>query len=271
MRTSKGLIGATVAGLLLVLAVGLVPTLPFDGARSPEAPPPNLRSDTLNSALENLKRGDKSSAAMALQYAAENGNELALWQLGQMYAKGDGVPRDDYRAFEIFRKFADSNANINPALPHSRYVADAFVTLGQYYLAGIPGSPVTANPALGQRMLTHAASYFGYPEAQYKLARLILDSKGAGQDPKRAVPWLILAANKRHYEAQALLGRILFQGELGQRQPASGLMWLIIAFDGPGASVPWIAELHDTAVKQASEKERAQALVLLERWVEGRR
>jgi len=35
--------------------------------------------------------------------------------------------------------------------------------------------------------------------------------------------------------------------------------------------VPWIAELHDNAFKQASEKERAEALVLLERWVEGRR
>jgi TPR repeat protein len=271
MRTSKGLIAATVAGLVLVLVLGLVPTLPFDGARSPEAPPPVSTAEALSSAIENLKGGDKARAAMSLQYAAENGNELALWQLGHMYAKGNGVPRDDYRAFEYFRKFADGNASANPASPRSRYVADAFIALGHYYLTGIPGSPVTANPGLAQRMLTHAASYFGDPEAQYQLARLILDGKSAGQDPKRAVPWLILAANKRHYEAQALLGRMLFQGELGRRQPASGLMWLIIAFDGPGANVPWIAELHDSAVKQANEKERAQALVLLERWVEGRR
>jgi TPR repeat protein len=271
MRISSGLISATVAGFVIVLALGLVPTLPFDGARSPAVPPPISTTEALSSAIENLKGGDKARAAISLQYAAENGNELALWQLGHMYAKGEGVPRDDYRAFEYFRKFADSNANINPALPHSRYVADAFVALGQYHLLGIPGSPVAANPALGQRILTHAASYFAYPEAQYRLARLFLDGKGAGQDPKRAVPWLMLAANRRHYEAQALLGRILFQGELGQRQPASGLMWLIVAFDGPGANVPWIAELHDTAVKQASEKERAQALVLWERWVEARR
>jgi TPR repeat protein len=117
----------------------------------------------------------------------------------------------------------------------------------------------------------HAASYFGDPEAQYRLARLFLEAKIAGQDPKRAVPWLVLAANKRHYEAQALLGRILFRGELGRSQRASGLMWLIVAFDGPGANVPWIAELHESAFKQANEKERAQALSLLERWVEGRR
>ncbi len=257
------------AGLVLVL--GLVPTLPFDGARSPQPPAPISTAEALSSAIEQLKGGDKARAAMSLQYAAENGNELALWQLGHMYAKGNGVPRDDYRAFEYFRKFADGNASANPASSSSRYVADAFIALGHYYLIGIPNSPVTSNPGLAQRMLTHAASYLGDPEAQYRLARLILDGKSAGLEPKRAVPWLMLAANKRHYEAQALLGRILFQGELGRRQPASGLMWLIIAFDGPGANVPWIAELHDTAVKQANEKERAQALVLLERWVEGRR
>jgi TPR repeat protein len=267
MRISNGLIAATIAGLV----AGLVPTLPFDGSGSPQAPPRISTAEALRSAIENLKGGDKARAAMSLQYAAENGNELALWQLGHMYATGNGVPRDDYRAFEYFRKFADSNANANPASQRSRYVADAFIALGHYYLAGIPDSPVTANPELAQRMLTHAASYFGDPEAQYQLARLLLDGKGVGHDPKRAVPWLILAANKRHYEAQALLGRILFQGELGRRQPASGLMWLIIAFDGAGANVPWIAELHESAFKQASEKERAQARVLLERWVEGRR
>jgi uncharacterized protein len=277
MRISNGLVAVTVIGL----ALGLAPTLPFDGTGSPSTPAPSVSTDALGSSVRNpkgsdvkgndIKGGEKASPAISLQYAAENGNELALWQLGQLYAKGEGVPRDDYRAFDYFRKFADNNSNVYPASQRARYVADAFVSLGHYYLTGITGSPVMANPELAQRMFTHAASYFGDSEAQYQLARLLLERKDAGQDPKRAVQWLLLAANKRHYEAQALLGRILFQGEIGRRQPASGLMWLIIAFDGPGANVPWIAELHESAFKQASDKERAQALVLLERWVEGRR
>jgi hypothetical protein len=265
MRISNLVICATAIGL----ALGLGPTLPFDGARSPNTP--LSPADAFRSATENLRAGDKAGALMSLQYAADNGHDFALWQLGRMYADGDGVPRDDYRAFEYFRKFADSNANTNPALPRARFAADAFVVLGHYYLAGIPASPVEANHELALRMFTHAASYFGDPEAQYQLARLLLDGGGVKRDTKRAVSWLTLAANKRHYEAQALLGRILFRGELGQRQPASGLMWLIVACDGPGADVPWIAELHENAFKQANDKERAAALVLLERWVEGRR
>jgi hypothetical protein len=150
-------------------------------------------------------------------------------------------------------------------------VADAFVSLGRYYLEGIPNSPVAASPERARRMFYHAASYFGDPEAQYQLAMLYVEGTGVSRDAKRAVPWLVLAANKGHYQSQALLGRIMFKGEHGIRQPATGLMWLTIASDGPGGKVPWIAELRETAFKQATDKERAQALTLLERWVEGRR
>ena len=188
-----------------------------------------------------------------------------------MYAEGDGVARDDYRAFEYFQKFADSHADENPAIPRARFVANAFVALGHYYLEGIPNTAVSASPELARRMFAHAASYFGDPEAQYQLASLYLDGNGVERDPKRAVPWLVLAANKGHYKSQAILGRILFNGEHGVRQRASGLMWLTVACDGPGAKEPWIAELRETSVKQATDDERALALILLKRWVEGRR
>lgn len=267
MRISNGLVFTATIGFVL----GLAPTLPFDGSRTPEGKPPMSAAEAMRSAAEDLNGGDKARAIISLQYAADHGNEFALWQLGHMYAKGNGVPRDDYRAFEYFQKFADRNSNANPASPFARYVADAFIALGNYYLTGIADSPVVANPGVAQRMLTHAASYFGDPEAQYQLARLLLDGKSVNKDPKRAVQWLNQAANKRHYQAQALLGRILFEGEVGRRDAAWGLMWLIVAFDGPGANVPWIAELHDRAFKQASDKERQEAYVLLERWVVGRR
>jgi TPR repeat protein len=188
-----------------------------------------------------------------------------------MYEEGDGVPRDRYRAFEYLQRFADTHADDHPSIPRSRFVADAFVSLGQYYLAGIPDSPIAQSPERARRMFYHAASYFGDPEAQYRLAMMYVEGAGVTRDAKRAVPWLVLAANKGHYKSQALLGRILFQGEHGARQPANGLMWLTLACDGPGASVPEITALRETAFKQATDKERQLALVLLERWVEGRR
>jgi TPR repeat protein len=251
----------------LVLALDPSPTLSLDGTPSPNAVPPSP-VDAFRAGTEALRTGEKARAVSSLQYAAEHGHGFALWQLGRMYAEGDGVKRDDFRAFEYFRKFADSHADDNPQVPRARFVANAFVSLGHYYLAGIPNSSVSANPERARRMFSHAASYFGDPEAQYQLAMLYVDGAGVTRDAKRAVPWLTLSARKGHYKAQAVLGRILFRGEHGERQPASGLMWLTIACDGPGGGVPWITELRDNAMKQASQKERDAALVLLERWIE---
>ena len=253
------------------LAAGFEPTavLALDGTPSPNKT--LSPGEALRTATEQLRAGDKTQAVTSLQYAADHGSSLALWQLGRIFAEGDGVKRDALRAFEYFRKFADSHADDSPLLPRSRFVADAFVSLGDYYLNGIPNTAVTPNPDRARRMFYHAASYFGDPEAQFRLAMLYVDGVGVAHDAKRAVPWLVLAANKGHYKSQALLGRILFHGEHGIRQRASGLMWLTIACDGPGGKVPWIAELRENAFKQASEDDRSAALMMLERWVEGRR
>ncbi len=266
MRIFSVLASATV----IALTFGVAPTRSLDGSPSP-ATAALTPGDPMRSATEALKTGEKKRAVMSLQYAADHGHGFALWQLGRMYAEGDGVARDDYRAFEYFQKFADTHADDNPATPRARFVAHAFVALGQYYLDGIPNTAVSQSPELARRMFAHAASYFGDPEAQYQLASLYLDGNGVTRDTKRAVPWLVLAANKGHYKSQAVLGRIMFNGEHGMRQRASGLMWLTVACDGPGAKEPWIAQLRETSVQQASDDERALALILLKRWVEGRR
>jgi TPR repeat protein len=130
---------------------------------------------------------------------------------------------------------------------------------------------VAPSPDLARRMFGHAASYFGDPEAQFQLASLYLDGNGVARDAKRAVPWLVLASNKGHYKAQAILGRILFNGEHGARQRAAGLMWLTVASDGPGAKEPWITQLRESSMAQATNDEQAMAYILLKRWVEGRR
>jgi TPR repeat protein len=267
MRT----ISVVASAAVIVLAFGVEPTRSLDGSPSPDAAiAPNAEPspvDAFRTATEALKTGQKRRAVSSLQYAAEHGHGFALWQLGRMYAEGDGVKRDDHRAFEYFQKFADSHADDNPAIPRARFVANAFVALGHYYLDGIPNSSVSPSPELARRMFAHAASYFGDAEAQYQLAKLYLDGKSVRREPRRAVSWLLLAANKGHYRSQAVLGRILFNGEHGMRQRASGLMWLTIACDGPGAKVGWISELRQKAFQQASDDERALALILLRRWV----
>ena len=257
---------------LIGLGFGLAgSTLAFDGSRSPTEAPLITPREAFVSGAHALKAGEKEKAVSALQYAAGKGHAVAQWKLGRMYAEGDGVPKSDLRAFEYFRSIADGHADDSPEIPQARFVANAFVQLGHYYLEGIPNTPVRADPDRAREMYSYAASYFGDPDAQYHLGRMYLDGNGGIREPKQAARWLSLAANKGQYQAQAVLGAILFKGEYVPRQAPRGLMWLTLARDAAAPREGWIAELHAAALKQATEDERAIALVYLERWLNRRR
>ena len=207
----------------------------------------------------------------ALQYAAEGGHPIAQWKLGRMYAKGDGVAQDDLRAYDYFSKIANAHAEDSPSAPQAAIVANAFVALGRYYVSGIPNSKVKADPERAREMFSYAASYFGNAEAQYNLARMYLDGVGMAPDSKYGIRWLGLAARKGQHQAQALLGQMLFNGDRLQRQAARGLMWLTLAQDSASPDEIWIKDSYKTAMAKASEDDRAMALQMLERWVQGRR
>jgi TPR repeat protein len=264
----------------MAIAAGLMaaPALALDGSKSDDkvsAATPVTPVEAFRSGAHWLKAGEKAKAVHALEYAAEKGHALAQWKLGRMYAEGDGVTQDDLKAFEYFRRIADSHADDNPNTPQARFVANAFVALGHYYLEGIPKTAVKRDPVRAREMFGYAASYFRDSDAQYYLARLYLDGIGAPHDPRTAARWFSLSAQKGQCRAQAMLGAMLFQGDHVPRQAARGLMWLTLAKDNvKDASVAdqaWINRLYDGAFRQASEDERALALVYLKRWLETRR
>jgi hypothetical protein len=213
------------------------------------------------------KSGDKEAALRQLDAAAGQGDILAQWKLGRMYADGDGVPQDDYKAFGLFSRIADARGDESRESIHAGVVANAFVALGAYWLEGIPQSPVKANPAHAAKAFNYAATYYGHPEAQYRLARMLMDGSATGKaEPRLAVRWLNHAAEKGHVRAQAVLGRTLILGEAGQRQPLRGLMWLQVARrNADAARDVWIVDLHRKAFEAASEEERREAVAQADR------
>jgi uncharacterized protein len=213
-----------------------------------------------------------ASSLSALQNAAEDGDPIAQWKLGRMYADGDGVVQDDLRAFEYFSRIANAHAEDSPSAPQAAIVANAFVALGRYYLSGIPNSKITADPERAREMFSYAASYFGNADAQYDLARLYLKNAGTSRDDFRyGARWLGLAAQKGQHQAQALLGQMLFNGDQLPRQAARGLMWLTLARDSATADEIWIRDSYNKAIARASDDDRAMALQMLEHWVQGRK
>lgn len=272
MRISERIV---IAVALTAAVFAVRPSVAFDGtaAGSQDAALPVVAAPTGVAVLKKpVPPADIPQASlMALQYAAEGGHPVAQWKLGRMYANGDGVAQDDLRAYDYFSKIANAHAEDSPSAPQATIVANAFVALGRYYVSGIPNTRVKADPERAREMFSYAASYFGNAEAQYRLARMYLDGVGTARDTKYGVRWLGLAAQKGQHQAQALLGQMLFNGNHLQRQAARGLMWLTLAQDSATPDETWIKDSYKTALAKASEDDRAMALQMLERWIQGRR
>jgi hypothetical protein len=270
MRTFDRTIAALMFGTALVAA----PAYAFDGApvNQRDTAIPVLSGPPATVSKKPLPATPEQDSLKALQYAAEDGHPVAQWKLGRMYAAGDGVARDDMRAFSYFSRIAKDHAEDSPSAPQSAIVANAFVALARYYLSGIPNTDVKSDPDRAREMLYYAASYFGSADAQYDLARLYLKSTNATpNDFTYGARWLGLAAQKGQHQAQAMLGQMLFNGDRLPPQKARGLMWMALASDSATSDEAWIKEGYAQALTRASENDRAMAAQMLKYWLQGQR
>jgi uncharacterized protein len=263
MRTSE----RTIVALAFGAALLATPALAFDGSpvNQPPIASPGVKKTVAAPATP------QESTITALQYAAEGGDPVAQFRLGRMYANGDWVARNDVMAFDYFSKIASKHAEDNPNSPQAAMVANAFVSLGRYYLNGIPNSKVQQDTERAREMFFYAASYFGNADAQYDLARLYLGVDASPDGLAVGLRWMSSAARKGQHLAQAQLGQMLFNGDRMRAQRARGLMFLTLACESATPDEAWIKETYNRAVATSSEDERAMAVKYLEQWVQGRR
>ncbi|MDF2981536.1 MAG: sel1 repeat family protein [Devosia sp.] len=210
--------------------------------------------------------GGISSADLiaALEDAALAGQPMALFQLGLMYESGEGVDKDPVKAFGYFSQIADEHADTAPKGVEADIVAQSFLKIGEYYRQGLPEAGIPKNEAYSNKLIMHAASYFGDADAQYKVGELYLDDAELGDNPLQSARWLNLAARKGHAGAQAKLGSMLFNGEGIEADPIEGLMWLTVASRRAAGTVDdsWIHDLLTNAMSVATPEQRKQAVEL---------
>jgi hypothetical protein len=221
----------------------------------------------LRAGLQDFRSGASDSALAALNYAASGGEALAQWKLATIYAAGDGVPRDDLKAYDFFSQIIRGYDEDDPNWRDKSVVSNAFVAIGTYSLNGIADTSVRPDPARARLMFNYAATTFGDATAQYNLARLYLDGVGGDKDSRQGLRWLYLAADKGNVQAQGLLGQMMFEGREGlPTQRARGLMWLTLARDAAtdAAKDRWIVELYEKSMAAATDSDRQLALGYLE-------
>ena len=183
-------------------ALAAAPAAAFDITDLTAETPP---AEAFSYGLHQYNTGDKMTAVEALSFAAGKGVTGAQWKLGNMYAEGDGVARDDMKAFELFRDVVttvdDEELSREQSAP---YVSNAFVRLGTYYRQGIPNSNVKPDLSRARQLYYNAASVFGNADAQLNLARMAYEGEGGERDLIQAAKWANLAAEKGSPAAREL-------------------------------------------------------------------
>ncbi len=136
--------------------------------------------------------------------AANRGDSTAQNQLGVKYAQGeDGLPRDDVKAVEWYRKAA------NQGLPKAQ------TNLGDMYFFGRGGLSQSYLDALSWYL---KAAQQDWPDAQYRLGYMYEKGQGTEKDVAKAVQLYRSAAEHGYAEAQNLLGILYATGTNGVTQ-----------------------------------------------------
>lgn len=275
-RLSTVLLTASVAMLAIAL-VDPAPALDATASQTPDRTAPlQMFKDpraALRAGLESYHSGNAGASVEALRYAADGGETLAQWKLGRMYADGDGVTRDDARAYDYFSRLVEHFDTDEPEPNERPLAANAFVAVGVYLRNGVSAARIAPDADRAFELFRYAATYFGDADAQYNLGRMYLDGDGVRKDPRQGMNWLELATRKGHPQAQAMLGRLMFNGEPGATaQKSRGLMYLTLARDSVAAapSGQWIVDLHAHALETANEDERKAAVAMVEAYLRER-
>ncbi|MCF8088247.1 MAG: SUMF1/EgtB/PvdO family nonheme iron enzyme [Desulfotignum sp.] len=155
--------------------------------------------------------------------AAEQGHARAQNNLGLMYAKGQGVQKDYKQVVNWWTKAAEQG--------HTA----AQYNLGVMYAKG---QGVQQDYKQVINWWTKAAEQ-GHTDAQYNLGVMYAKGQGVQQDYKQVINWLTKAAEQGHTDAQYYLGNMFAMGQVVQQNFKFAYAWLSLA----------ATQGHESAVK----------------------
>ena len=147
---------------------------------------PVAAAQTVDEAVAAYGRGDYATAVRGLLVHAEQGDSIAQFILGLMYAKGEGVLKDDAEAVRWYRLAAEQGD------------ASAQFNLGLMYAKG---EGVLKDDAEAVRWYRLAAEQ-GHASAQFNLGVMHADGRGVLKDSVLAHMWCNIAGANGHEAAR---------------------------------------------------------------------
>jgi uncharacterized protein len=142
-------------------------------------------------------RRDFKTALALLQPLADAGQGTALVNIGNIYGNGWGVPKDEVKALEYWRRAAD------------KHVPEAFSNIAECYMYGRCG--VTVDRAESIRWHIRAAEH-RYISSMLTVSTLYNRGLGVPMDKAHALAWADLAtANSASVPEEAMARMVLSQ------------------------------------------------------------
>lgn len=188
--------------------------------------------DQFDAGSEAFKKQDFNEAIRLWTPLAEKGNRHAQFNLGTIYADGEGILKDYKKAASLFRKAADQG------LP------EAQVSLGNLYFEG---QGVPTNQAVGVEWFRKAAEQ-GDADAQHNLAVAAFQGAGLPKDDMVAAQWFLKAAENGRSVDQGIIAMRYSVGRGVPQDDVAAYKWFTIYAANPGTST----------------EERSQAAVVLQ-------
>ncbi len=192
-----------------------------------------------------------------LEYAAAHNDFLAQYYLARIYSDTAGPRADQAKAYVLYQHLADAHADIDPDYDRrAPFVAKTLTALAGYLTSGISEIGLAPDPSRAAEYLHHAATFFNDEDAQFHLAKLIVEGSlrrtGQSRDlprEKLAIHWLsVLTTEKRHASAQAVLAYLMWRGEhepLVRKDAQRALALVIVAAENaPASDRIWIEDYY---------------------------
>jgi uncharacterized protein len=264
MRARRWIVTAAACAVAALMAVAPDAA----SARSKYASP----SAALEQGLSYYKAGHLDGAIDAFEFIRDQQDNTARFfaefYLARIYADNGGLQTDHAKAYVLFQRLVDENADTDPDdLPRAPIVAKALTALAGYVKRGLPEAHVIANPERAAEFLRDAASTFDDADAQFELAKMLLVGDGVPPDQPLALHYLSKLVQDSHPGAQAFLADLHWQGKFVPKDQNRALGLIEMAAENaPASERLWIDEIYQNIFCGAPQDVRMKAKGLVANW-----
>ncbi|MEI6895128.1 MAG: tetratricopeptide repeat protein [Colwellia sp.] len=173
----------------------------------------SVLSVSLDQGIYEMNRGEFKAAIAHFDPLVAQGYAPAQYQMALVYQNGYSVPKDGYKALELFKLSADQN------YPDAQFELALIYTEGKLVKQDL-------NKAF---QLTHKAAKKELASAQFNLAVMYANGTGVEQDHFKASRWYKRSAKQNYALAQFNLALLYSEGKGVEQSTDLSYVWNTVA------------------------------------------